>query len=258
MCVCVGWIDRLHEGRIPSTPRHLMLSTSTLPPPQHEPIRTITAPDTILFLGSKRYDAFAHLFVACRCSPRTMLAVVFVSARSDAPFCPSRTPFHDAAILGRVRAMNTMLIVSEAGAAVVDGKGQTPLHNAAYYNRVDAARVLLMRRPDAGRDDKDQLRRTPLHYAAVFGYIELVSALLKSCPAALSELDVRGYSPLHIAVRAGHVEVVRLMCQLKPLDLLALRVDGATPIELARENTMNDLLAVLCETVLPSTPDTAL
>ena len=76
--------------------------------------------------------------------------------------------------------------------------GWTPLHLAAFFGQLEAARVLL----DAGADlqalSRNSLTNTPLH-AATAGKHEDIALLLVERGADSAAPDAGGYSPLRIA-----------------------------------------------------------
>jgi ankyrin repeat protein len=85
--------------------------------------------------------------------------------------------------------------------------GWTPLHLAAFFGQLDAARLLL----DAGADvhavSRNSLTNTPLH-AATAGKHATVALLLHSRGADAHAIDSGGYSPLQIAEQNGLTDVV--------------------------------------------------
>lgn len=85
--------------------------------------------------------------------------------------------------------------------------GWTPLHLAAFFGNLDAARVLL----DAGADvhavSRNGLANTPLH-AATAGKHREIALLLIEKGANPRAVDAGGYTPLEIARQNGLTEVV--------------------------------------------------
>lgn len=85
--------------------------------------------------------------------------------------------------------------------------GWTPLHLAAFFGHLDAARLLL----DAGADvnvvSRNSLMNTPLH-AATAGKHPLVALLLIERGAGAHAADSGGYTPLQIATQNGLEDVV--------------------------------------------------
>jgi ankyrin repeat protein len=84
--------------------------------------------------------------------------------------------------------------------------GWTPLHLAAFFGRIDAARILL----DAGADvhavSRNSLTNTPLH-AATAGKHTDVALLLVAHGARAGVADAGGYTALEIA-RQNHLGTV--------------------------------------------------
>ena len=82
-----------------------------------------------------------------------------------------------------------------------DSDDVTPMHLAAYSNRVLALRLMVA---SQGRKrnvtPRDKLGRTPLHYAAISGANESVSFLIDQ-GAELSAPDLKGWTPVHVAIR---------------------------------------------------------
>jgi ankyrin repeat protein len=85
--------------------------------------------------------------------------------------------------------------------------GWTPLHLAAFFGNLDAARVLL----DAGADvhavSRNGLANTPLHAATAGKHLELALLLIEK-GANPRAVDAGGYTPLEIARQNGLTEVV--------------------------------------------------
>ena len=88
--------------------------------------------------------------------------------------------------------------------------GWTPLHLAAFFGHLEAARFLL----DAGADvhavSENALTNTPLH-AATAGRHSDLALLLLSAGAASDVVDAGGYTPLQIATQNQLQAVVEKM-----------------------------------------------
>jgi ankyrin repeat protein len=88
--------------------------------------------------------------------------------------------------------------------------GWTPLHLAAFFGHLDAARLLL----DAGADvhavSQNSLTNTPLH-AATAGKHEEVALLLLDNGARSDVVDAGGYTPLQIATQNQLQAVIERM-----------------------------------------------
>jgi ankyrin repeat protein len=114
-----------------------------------------------------------------------------------------------AAATGRVDHLRRALTAPcSAGAFAYDG--WTPLHLAAFFGRLDAARILL----DAGADvhavSRNGLTNTPLH-AATAGKHSDVALLLLTRGASVDVADAGGYTPLQIATQNQLTAVVDRM-----------------------------------------------
>lgn len=73
-------------------------------------------------------------------------------------------------------------------------EGFAPLHQAAYYNRIGAARALIEGGADLNAQDRDGW--TPLIAAASRGLVDMVRLLLESGADPLVQADVRANAPL--------------------------------------------------------------
>ncbi len=88
-----------------------------------------------------------------------------------------------------------------------DNDGWSPLHIAAYDDRVDYVRSML----DAGADiELPGPNGRLLELAARFGTLEMVNLLLAR-GAQPNTLDEEGWAPLHYAAHDGNVELVKAM-----------------------------------------------
>lgn len=114
-----------------------------------------------------------------------------------------------AAALGRTDDLRRAL--KEGGAVQAFAyDGWTPLHLAAFFGHLDAARVLL----DAGADvhavSRNGLTNTPLH-AATAGKHSEVALLLLENGAKSDAIDAGSYTPLQIATQNQLQAVVERM-----------------------------------------------
>ena len=117
-----------------------------------------------------------------------------------------------AAATGRIDDLRRALKATEAvGAYAYDG--WTPLHLAAFFGRIDAARILL----DAGADvhavSRNGLTNTPLH-AATAGKHSEVALLLLAHGAKADVADAGGYTPRQIATQNKLGAVMESMAAL--------------------------------------------
>lgn len=110
-----------------------------------------------------------------------------------------------AAATGRIDDLRRAL--KEPGAAVAYAyDGWTPLHLAAFFGRLDAARILLEAGADVHAVSRNSLTNTPLH-AATAGKHSDVALLLVALGAKADVADAGGYTALEIA-RQNHLGTV--------------------------------------------------
>jgi hypothetical protein len=120
-------------------------------------------------------------------------------------------PIHDAARAGDVKKVELLLKTQPNLIASKDEKyGQTPLHVAAFNDRVDVAKLLLADHADVNAKAKNG--STPLHLAAAKGNKDMVDLLLAS-KADVNALDNDGWSPMHSAITFEHKDIADFLSQ---------------------------------------------
>ncbi|RDD42068.1 Transient receptor potential cation channel subfamily A member 1 [Trichoplax sp. H2] len=111
-----------------------------------------------------------------------------------------------------------------------DHHGYSPLHYAAYANKVEIAKKLLSKKANINKEGIDKL--TPLHIAAKYNAVEVIPVLLEK-KAHINAKSKNELTPLHLAARKGHQESVKLLLEAKGIDVSAAGEDGITPLHLA-------------------------
>lgn len=130
--------------------------------------------------------------------------------RSDAQALRGETPLHEAAKYGRVENIKLLL---DAGAIVNSptfGREDTAAHWAAGAGQTEALRVLLDAKTPVHIHDR--CGRAPIHIAAAKGHTSTITLLLER-GASLNAPDGGGLSPLHYAVKAGHLDATILIIE---------------------------------------------
>lgn len=103
-----------------------------------------------------------------------------------------------AAATGRIDDLRRRLDEGDVNACAYDG--WTPLHLAAFFGHLDAARLLLEAGADVLAVSRNSLSNTPLH-AATAGRHPDVALLLLKHGANPETLDAGGYTPRQIAAQ---------------------------------------------------------
>jgi ankyrin repeat protein len=123
--------------------------------------------------------------------------------------------------------------------------GWTPLHLAAFFGSIEAARQLV----DAGGNldaiSRNSMRNTPLHAAAAGGYAA-IALLLIDRGAEVTVGDAGRHTPLHIAAENGLADVVRALLN-RGADPFAVDAEDRTPLARAAAKNRNEIVDLLNE-----------
>ncbi len=123
--------------------------------------------------------------------------------------------------------------------------GWTPLHLAADFGQVAAARSLLAHGADIHARATDDLHYQPLHAAVAGGQAGTV-ALLLDAGADPNTQRLGGWYPLHAAVDAGRVDLIELLVAHGAQ--INVREDaGITPLTMAQDTEHEAVAAWLRE-----------
>lgn len=109
--------------------------------------------------------------------------------------------------------------------------GWQPLHLAAFFGRVEAARALLDADAPVGEPSRNAMTVQPLHAAAAGRHGELVWILIAS-DADVAARQQHGWTPLHSAAANGDLESVQALLSAGA-DPDSTNDDGVTPRDLA-------------------------
>ena len=113
-------------------------------------------------------------------------------------------PIHQAAARGDAARLTEIIRQNSSAVSAADAKGSTALHLAAFHDRADAARILLVAGAQVNARNAEGL--TALMVAAKAGSLQVVSVLLKS-GADTKIRDAHGWTALKWAKKSHHYEI---------------------------------------------------
>jgi ankyrin repeat protein len=116
------------------------------------------------------------------------------------------------AILGDTERLETLLTGNRSLASAVSTDGWTPLHLAAFFGKVAAARLLLNKGAAVTARSTNPMANTPLHAAAAGQHADIVKLLLEH-GAAPNARQNGGWTPLHSAAQNGDIESARALIE---------------------------------------------
>lgn len=120
----------------------------------------------------------------------------------------------------------------------------TPLHFAAWYGQLEAARVLLEK--GANTDSQNRFSRcSALHYATLSGYVDIARLLMRHGADANVAND-SSITPLHYTGLKGYADITRLLLQ-HGADMNAVDVLKHTPLYYAVTLWHPEVVVVLLE-----------
>ncbi len=139
----------------------------------------------------------------------------------------------EASMVGDLSSMMNLLEHDKDLANAYSSDGFTPLHLAAFFGHMDAARFLVERRANINAIAKNSMKVTPLHSAVAHNQIE-ISELLISNGADVNAKQEHNFTPLHGAAQNGNVPLTNLL--LRHGAKADVRTsDGKTPLDLTKE-----------------------
>lgn len=130
-----------------------------------------------------------------------MVVVKLLEARRDVHAC-ART--------GAVKRLRALLKKDPALIRALTAEGETPVHQAAKYDQIEALRFLIAQGGEVNARSKRGV--TPLHLAAAFGELEAVKLLLEK-GAEVDPKEETGMTPIMAAQAGGHPAVVEALRQ---------------------------------------------
>ena len=154
------------------------------------------------------------------------------------------TTIHAAATAGDVARLAALLDGGARDASEPGADGWTPLHLAAHYGRLDAARLLLERGARVRAVSTNAIANTPLHAGLAGAADAALVDLLLAHGADPSARGGGGWTPLHLAASRGAADLVRRLLAAGA-DGSARSDDGRDAAAIARERGHPDVAVLL-------------
>jgi ankyrin repeat protein len=144
---------------------------------------------------------------------------------------PDGLDIFDAASVGNVATIRTLLNNDRADVDLRGMDGYGPLHLAAEFGQVEVVRLLSGRGADPNAVSMNDERATPLHRAIAGGRRDTASLLL-ALGASPNSVERGGVTVLHAAARRGDEAIVDMLL-LRGADASRRNDEGKTPADLA-------------------------
>ncbi|XXQ39243.1 Ankyrin repeat domain-containing protein [Plasmodiophora brassicae] len=124
--------------------------------------------------------------------------------------------------------------------------GQSYLHLAAQYDRVDTAKWLIDEQ-DGNPNHKDSNGVSPTHVAAREGHLPLLLYFAINADADLFAVDINGYTPFLHAVQGGHLPCCKFLRDRGAAQPGMLLSDGRSCVHLCAQQGHIIVLKWICE-----------
>ncbi|KAM3202335.1 putative protein isoform X1 [Capsicum annuum] len=124
----------------------------------------------------------------------------------------------------------------EEGASPIDNRDDTILHFIAIHGNASALKLLIEERPVSNQDlrIKNNNGNTVLHEAARFGRLEIVKVLVSLDSEIVLERNNKGETPIYVAAANGEKDVFSLLADNNLCDEFTMtRDDGSTILHAA-------------------------
>lgn len=120
------------------------------------------------------------------------------------------TPLHTAAFNNKLSSAD-VLMENGADPSSKNKEGQTPLHISARVDALSLSELLIEKGADVNA--RDNSNSTPVHIGALCCSFSVVKLLVQK-GANVNAQDTRGWTPLHIAYNIGIMPMAKLLTEL--------------------------------------------
>ncbi|MGL9761743.1 MAG: ankyrin repeat domain-containing protein [Wolbachia sp.] len=137
------------------------------------------------------------------------------------------------------------LVSRNANVNITDIYSWTPLHWAAFEDRLEIARFLIKKGADINAADKGPYGKKPVHVAIENNSKDIIGFLL-SKGVSINDTDKQGYTPLHYAAWRGRLEIAELLVDKgASINAADASTAGKKPIHVAAENNSKSIIEFL-------------
>jgi uncharacterized protein len=136
-----------------------------------------------------------------------------------------------AAIQGDLATLETLVAGNRALISVQSSDGWTPLHLAAFFGKIEAARFLLNKGAEVNARSSNAMENTPLHAAAAGRHVDVIRLLLDR-GASVNARQHGGWTAMHAAAQSGDLEIAKTLLA-GGADVVARADNNQTPLDLA-------------------------
>lgn len=164
-----------------------------------------------------------ELFEAIRAGDSSRVAALVEADPSLAIFAAS--------IQGDTAHLEELLAANRSLVSALSDDGWTPLHLAAFFGNLEAARLLLNKGAQANARSTNSMENTPLHAAAAGRHAAVVKLLLDH-GASSNARQHGGWTALHAAAQNGDLEMARMLVS-GGADVQARAENNQTALDLA-------------------------
>ena len=150
---------------------------------------------------------------------------------------------YEAVVCGEIAIVEQILTEKPGVINSFSSDGFTPLEFAAYFCRVDIARLLLAHGANPELPSRNSFSVYPLH-SAVAANCEAIARMLLENGASANVRQQKDITPLHSAAHNGNINLVKLLIS-HGADTRAVTADAKTSLDMALEVKAAEIIELL-------------